>query len=255
MAPPIVVADPTQVVAPTLAPTIAGPATAAPLAGLGQHVRLPLPHPLRDTLATQLEAGVEQVRRARGPVTVPEDTHDLIRDVQNARNHAAGLIEVLKEFVGRCDTVHTEELCTAVGVDRNDVPLSNMSVPFDGEKIKLTRRFEGEFVTDVDQLIVAATSLVKLHWTQDNKTPDQDPDEYAWEVAGVILDDVMSKTKPKVTGVEALATTLGHYKQDDAAAIARGAHRRVSSAYKGVSVEQVTPMQEKAKPILPRRRR
>lgn len=253
MAPTIAVdADPTQVDA-TTAPPIPH-TTATPLAALGQPVRLPIARALRDTLTDQLAAGVEDARHARGPVTVPEDTHDLIRAVQAARNHAAALIVVLKDFIDQCDGVHAEELATAVGTDRHGVPLANMAVPFDGEKIRLTRKFDGEFTTDVDQLLVAVRSLVTLYWTQDGKSPADDPEQFAREVSLVMLNDVMGKSKPKVTGVEALAVTLGHHEQDDAAAIARGAHRRTSSVYKGIGIEQVTPAQEKAAPVLPRRR-
>lgn len=235
MAPTITVdADPTQV----------DGSTTAPLAALGQPVRLPAPTLLGQALTDQLAAGVAALREQRGKVTKPEDTHDLVRAVQSGRNALQDLVNVLRAVIALCDAVHLEELATAMGVDTNGIPKANMAVPFDGETIKLTREFETEYTTDLDQLLACVQALVEKNWRADGDDPAEDPGGFAAEVARVVLGDIMGKTSPKITGVRALAATLGHKGDDTLAAVATDSHRRVGSTFKRLKVEQVNPLQE-----------
>jgi hypothetical protein len=252
MAPTITVdaADPT-----TQVDGASTPATFAPLAPLSQSIQLPAVELLRKTLLEQFEAGVTAAIRQRGPVHEPEQTYPLIRALQDVRNNLQAIVDVLLAVIALVDSQQVAEAALAVGADDDGYPRKNFAVPYNGEKITFTRDVETQYETDLDQLLVAVRTLVAAYWQQEGRDPAADPEQFAREVSLVLLEDIMGKTRPKVRGMDALAVSLSSVGDDGAASIARSAHRKVGSTVKRVKIDQVTPIQEAAKPPTIARRR
>lgn len=246
MAPTIAVdADPTQVDGST-----PPDALTAPLAPLGQPLQLLSPSALDALVRDQLAGALEARRALRGDVQVPEDAHNLIRNLDDV----AGIIGRYRDvFVGLAKLVDAEllaEHAAAVGVGRDGVPRDSMDVvATDGTTIKFTREWTRIHEIDRGQAVAAAAGLVTHEWRARGGDPAADPEGFATAVVECVGEHLLgtAATKVLITKLEGLIAVLGERKLDHLASVANGAYVGTSTEFDKVKIERVAPKQEKPK--------
>jgi hypothetical protein len=197
------------------------------------------PAQLKRELAAAFELGLLQLRRERGAVHLPEDTHAAVRRVSDIAQHAGAYEAAFKALRVRAEQALGEELIEAVGSASDGIPLSAMKVPHNGDIIRVSPEFTTVRDIDVQQAAYALAESELATW---DFPADDDLRalivQYALTVASRVVDELYCAAKPKVTGVEALATTLGHHGEDQLASVARSAIGKPTKKFTKIKVER-----------------
>lgn len=199
------------------------------------------PAQLKEHLLAEFERGLLQLRQERGVVHTSEDTHETIRRVFGVREAFAAYADAFAKGAKRADGALEEELLEAVGGYDDGTPVRSMDVPLtDGDTIRLDRVFQSERHVDLEQAISCLVATVDAEWRDADVNPGDDPIFFAIQCINRVVNDLLpaSAKKPKVTGVEALATMLGHRGDDQLASVARGSIGKTVKTFKNVKTER-----------------
>lgn len=209
----------------------------APISG----ANYPDPQLLKRQLAAEFETAYLKLRQARGRVCLPEDTHETIRRLYGVKDGAKAFAEAFGALDARVDKVLAEELLIAVGKKSPngdpDEPARSMRVPYSNALIRIFAEYTTTYDIDLNQVITALVMLVANEWKDESLSPGGDPEAFAAECVHRTLTDVMSKTKPKITGVEALAVQFGHRGDHQTAGTVRSAARKIGRKFVQVKNE------------------
>jgi hypothetical protein len=221
-------APPTPGAAPDSAPSDAGthPAVGYALAPISG-ANYPDPQRLKVQLAAEFENALVELRRNRSRVCLPEDVHETIRRLYGVKDGARAFADAFKALDQRVDKVLAEELLEGVGPKAGasdpDEPARSMRIPYSNAIIRLFADYTISREVDLNQVITAYVMLKAAEWADVSLSPGADPQTFAVECITGVLSDLMAKTEPKVTGVEALAVRFGHRGDDQMAAVVRSA--------------------------------
>lgn len=197
----------------------------APISG----ANYPDPQRLKTQLAAEFEKALIDLRRNRGRVCLPEDVHETIRRLYGVKEGAKSYAEAFSALDKRVDKVLAEELLEAVGARSEDgdpdEPARSMRVPYSNALIRLFPEYATTHGIDLNQVITALVMLIAQEWVEQSLSIREDPQTFAVECIHRALTDIMSKTTPKISGVEALAVLFGHRGDDQMAAVVRSAVR------------------------------
>lgn len=215
---------------------------------------LPLPHLLKKAVLDAIDGGYNDLVRARGEVTRPEDTYEVQRRL-------AGAEETLKEFeqafgAGRkvINSYQKDEFELALG-GREVTPRESMNVPDAEGDLRVAADTSNTYEIDVEALISSCCASVigtgapgtSLDaWVTDIVNGDTDPfidPETLPDVLAEALSIGMraliacGKFEPQVTKVRAYADSLARAGDDHLAATVNSAIKQTVKL-KGVKVER-----------------
>lgn len=218
---------------------------------------LPLPHLLKKAVLEAIDGGYNELVRARGEVTRPEDTYEVQRRL-------AGAADTLGEFerafaAGRkaVNSYQREEFELALG-DREVTPGESMKVPDAEGDLRVGADTANVYNIDVEALISAVAATVigtgapgtSLDcWVTDvvngDTDPFVDPESLPDILAQAISDGVRTlitcgKFEPQITKVNAYADSLARSGDDHLAATVNSAIVKTVKL-KGVKVERKEP--------------
>lgn len=201
---------------------------------------LPSPAALSEWLTSVIEAGVVRMRSERGPVTQPEDVYPAVRAVSRADDLLAAFEAAISAARTRIRGVLEEELAEAVG-EQNGIPNGSLSVPVDGQIVKIGAAYTNSYDIDTQQVAGAMVAALADEWAG---AQAHDPEGFALAAIEQIIDPdtgILGKTSAKPTKVKAVAASLAARELDPLAAVARSAIGSPVRTFKGVTVERSTP--------------
>lgn len=204
---------------------------------------------LRKQMLNAIDGGYNQLVRARGDVTRPEDTYEVQRRL-------AGAVDTLTEFesafkAGRValNSYQKEEFELALG-DREVQPRESMTVPDADGDLRVGADTSNVYAIDADALMsvaVASTMGSLTSWVEDIVNGDDEvpPDQ----LEGVLVESMINamralvacgKFEPQVSKVRAYADQLAR-QGDDGLSAAVNSTINKTVKLKGVKVERKAP--------------
>lgn len=221
--------------------------------------KLPSASDLKKQVLDAIDGGYNQLVRARGKVTRPEDTYDVQRKLH-------GAVETLSEFerafaAGRkaLNSYQKDELELALG-DREVQPRESMNVPDAEGDLRVAADTANVHTIDVSRLVHAvATAYLDAHVSADDTRtfaeqvtdivngddPEAEPDSLpgllivtAAAVAHLVIS--CGKFEPQITKTKAYADSLARNGDDKMAAVINSAIT-TTVKLKGVKVERKEP--------------
>lgn len=197
----------------------------APMSGASY----PDPQRLKEQLKAEFENAYLELRRTSGRVCLPEDTHERIRRLYGVKEGAKAFAEAFTALDRRVDQVLAENLVEAVGSKSSDgdpdEPARSMRIPYGHALIRLFPEYATTHGIDLNQVLTALVMLIAEEWVEQGLSIRENPQTFTVECIHRALTDIMSKTTPKISGVEALAVLFGHRGDDQMAAVVRSAVR------------------------------
>jgi hypothetical protein len=211
----------------------------APLAPAG----FPSPAEVSAQLKKRIDNLLTGIRRERGVITCPEDTHNAIRQLADwyarSDDYSSAFAAVKTHIEGACE----EELLDAVGAKRGtvDTPARLMTVPADGMNITLSPVYDTTRDIDMNQVLIGLANLVSDEWDDaDELHSPAGVVAFAVEVAKRAV-ALYRKTDPSIRAVEALAATAGARGDDSTAAVVNSAVRETSRTYRNRVKVEIKP--------------
>lgn len=211
--------------------------------------KLPTATDLKRQMLEAIDGGYNQLVRARGEVTRPEDTYEVQRRL-------AGAVDTLSEFerafaAGRkaLNSYQKDEFELALG-DREVTPGESMKVPDSEGDLRVSANTENKYSIDPEALMsiaIASTMGSLPSWVEDIVNGDDEvpPDRLEGVLVEAMLNAMRAllqcgKFEPQVTKVRAYADSLARAGADGLAASVNSAIDKTVKL-KGVKVERKEP--------------